>query len=136
MSQSIADPGAGRAVVGAVLAAGAGRRFGGPKALVRLDGERLVDRAASLLRDGGCDEIVVVSGAAPLEVAGADVVHNPDWESGMGSSLRTAIDAALARDVAALVVTLVDLPWLGPDAVARVLDAARRGAAVAAATYD
>ena len=50
------DPGgssAGGRVAGLVLAAGAGRRFGRPKALVELDGERLVDRAVRVLETGG-----------------------------------------------------------------------------------
>ncbi|MBB0994770.1 NTP transferase domain-containing protein, partial [Dietzia sp. SLG510A3-40A3] len=75
-------------MTGLVLAAGAGRRFGGPKALVDFRGVRLVDRAVGLLRAGGCDRVLVVSGAVELEVPGAEVVHNPDWDTGMGSSLR------------------------------------------------
>ncbi len=71
-------------VAGLVLAAGAGRRFGGPKALAMLDGERLVDRAVSLVRNGGCSPILVVSGAATLDVADAAVVENPDWADGNG----------------------------------------------------
>ena len=39
-----------------------GRRFGGPKALVEIDGERLVDRAVRVLRDGGVDPAYVVAG--------------------------------------------------------------------------
>ena len=48
---------------GVLLAAGEGRRFGGPKALVELDGELFVERGVRLLADGGCDEVVVVLGA-------------------------------------------------------------------------
>lgn len=114
---------------GVVLAAGAGRRFGGPKALVRLDGERLVDRAVRLLRTGGCRRILVVSGATELRVEGADVVHNPDWASGMGSSLRVALAAV---DEPAAVIVPVDAPWLGPQSVHRLLHC---GATLAAANY-
>jgi CTP:molybdopterin cytidylyltransferase MocA len=120
-------------VVGIVLAAGAGRRFGRPKALVEYQGERLVDRSVRLLRDGGCDRILVVAGAAPLTVAGATVVDNPDWDSGMGSSVRTGLAAGGSADAAVLVP--VDTPFLGADAVRRVIAAYRDGASVAAATY-
>ncbi|HEU4912946.1 MAG TPA: NTP transferase domain-containing protein, partial [Actinomycetes bacterium] len=58
-------------IAGLVLAAGAGRRFGGPKALAEIDGERLVDRAVRALREGGSDPVYVVAGAAPLAVEGA-----------------------------------------------------------------
>jgi len=119
-------------VVGIVLAAGAGRRFGRPKALVEYQGERLVDRAVRLLRDGGCDPVLVVAGAAPLTVAGATVVDNPAWEEGMGSSVRAALSVARA---AAAVLVPVDTPYLGPDAVRRLIAAYHAGAAVAAATY-
>ena len=126
-----------------MLAAGAGRRFGGPKALVEYRGVRLVDRAVRLLRDGGCGLVVVVTGAAPLEVACARVVHNEGWDTGMGSSLRVGLEAAAGRDV---VVVPVDMPWLGPGAVRRVCEAGpgdidgdndgdNAGTALAVATY-
>jgi CTP:molybdopterin cytidylyltransferase MocA len=143
-------------VAGVVLAAGAGTRFGGPKALVRLDGERLVDRAVATLRRGGCEPVVVVQGAAVLDEVDATVLDNPDWATGMGSSLRVALrhlaaDAAGSADAApddaapgsadaapvtAAVVLLVDTPWVGHAAVARLLAAAADGCAAAQATYD
>ncbi|TQS43135.1 nucleotidyltransferase family protein [Cryptosporangium phraense] len=122
----------GGGVVGIVLAAGAGRRFGRPKALVSFRGVRLVDRAVALLRDGGCSPILVVAGAAPLTVAGATVVDNPGWDEGMGSSVRAAL--AVAEGGAAVLVP-VDTPYLGPDAVRRLISAYRDGATVAVATY-
>ena len=120
---------------GLVLAAGAGRRFGRPKALVEIDGERLVDRAVGLLRAGGCDPVFVVSGAAPLTVAGATVVENPGWDEGMGSSVRVGLAYADATGLTAVVIVPVDTPWLGPDAVRRLITAHRDGATVATATY-
>jgi nicotine blue oxidoreductase len=121
-------------VAGVVLAAGEGRRYGRPKALVELDGERLVDRAVRLARDGGCTPVVVVAGAVPLAVAGATVVDNPRWPSGMGSSLRAGL-AALPDTASAVVVLLVDTPWLDPRAVRRLLAAHGAGAELAVATY-
>lgn len=123
------------AAAGLVLAAGEGRRFGGPKAVVELDGERLVDRAVRLLTDGGCAPVVVVDGAVALTVRGARVVHNEDWRSGMASSLRTGLAALRDEPVGAVVVTLVDQPWLGPGAVRRLRSARSGGAFVAVATY-
>lgn len=120
-----------------MLAAGAGRRFGGPKAPVLWEGERLVDRAVRLLRAAGCDPVIVVLGAWQGEVAGATVVHNPEWASGMGSSLRVGLEAvagvATPEPVDRVVVTLVDLVELTEDAVARL---ARCDARLAAAAYD
>jgi CTP:molybdopterin cytidylyltransferase MocA len=122
-------------VAGLVLAAGAGRRFGGPKALIGLDGERLVDRALRLVRDGGCEPVVVVTGAVGLNIEGAIAVDNPQWATGMGSSLRTGL-AAMPVDVEAAVVALVDTPWVGPEAVRRLVAAHGLGAELAVAVYS
>lgn len=122
-------------VAGLVLAAGAGRRFGQPKAVVELAGERLVDRAVRVLREGGCDAVYVVAGAIALDVPGATVVDNPQWETGMASSLRAGL-AALPPGVDAVVISLVDQPGIGPEVVRRLITAASDGAQVAVAAYD
>jgi CTP:molybdopterin cytidylyltransferase MocA len=119
---------------GLLLAAGEGSRLGRPKALLELDGERLVDRGVRTLRDGGCSPVLVVAGAAQIEVIGAVVVPNPQWRTGMGSSLRAGL-SALPPGCPAVVVALVDQPLIGPEAVARLIGAHERGATVAVATY-
>jgi CTP:molybdopterin cytidylyltransferase MocA len=132
--------------VGLVLAAGAGRRMGGPKALVRLTdgGPTLVETAVARVLESGCDRVVVVVGAAGEQAAalvaetGAEVVAADDWDEGMGASLRAGI-AHLedAHDDLAL-VTLVDLPDVTARVMSRVLaDAVGDGrAALARAAYD
>jgi CTP:molybdopterin cytidylyltransferase MocA len=121
-------------VAGLVLAAGEGRRLGKPKALLEIDGERLVDRAVRVLCEGGCSPVYVVAGAAPLGDVSppARVVENPDWESGMGSSVRRGL-AAVGEE--AVVVMVVDTPGIGAVVVRRLLDAFAGGATVAVATY-
>lgn len=119
-------------VTGLVLAGGAGRRFGQPKASVELDGERFVDRAVRVLREGGCDPVIVVSGALRLAVPGATEVHNADWESGLASTFRTGL-SAVSTD--AVVIVPVDTPWLGPESVRRLIAAHENGAEVATGTY-
>jgi nicotine blue oxidoreductase len=119
-------------VDGLVLAAGQGRRFGGPKAVARVGGERLVDRAVRALRVGGVDSVYVVQGAVDLDVPDARVLDNPDWASGLGSSLRCGLDA-VAGD--AVLVMLVDTPGVGGEVVRRMVDAFRAGARAAVATY-
>jgi CTP:molybdopterin cytidylyltransferase MocA len=95
---------------GIVLAAGAGTRHGGPKALVV---PWLAD-AVRLLLDGGCARVVVVLGAAADEArtlvpddGRVTTVVAPRWAEGLGESLRTGLEHA---DGDAVVVTLVDLP--------------------------
>lgn len=128
-------------VAGLVLAAGGGSRYGSPKALVRLGGRLLVERAADLLAAGGCDPVVVVLGAAADQVlatarlprTGVRAVVNPDWPTGMGSSLRVGL-AAVPAEADAVVVTLVDTPGLGPESVRRLVAAGGPDGA-AQATY-
>ena len=125
------------AIAGIVLAAGGGRRFGGPKAVAEVGGERLVDRACRVLREGGCAPVVAVLGAAVVPVPGADdVVVNPAWADGMGSSLRAGLDAeALAGDgVVAAVVVLADQPWLSPSA-ARAVSRGATASSLVTAVY-
>jgi CTP:molybdopterin cytidylyltransferase MocA len=131
--------GAVSAIAGIVLAAGGGRRFGGPKAVAEIGGERLVDRACRLLREGGCAPVVAVLGAAVVPVPGADgVVVNPEWADGMGSSLRAGLAAeglAAAPDVAAAVVVLADQPWLTASAV-RAVAAGATASSLVMASYE
>lgn len=121
-------------VAGVVLAAGEGKRFGGPKAPFEYEGERLVDRAVRVLREAGCDPVFVILGAWEGNVDDALVIVNHGWQEGMGSSLRIAlkwVNATTEADYA--MVTLVDLPGLTSAAAQRLIDAP---AGIAIATYD
>ena len=121
-------------MAGVLLAAGQGSRLGTPKALVELGGRRLVDRGIDLLRGGGTAPVLVVTGAVRLSVPGVLSVHNPDWPTGMGSSLAAGL-RALPGDCSAAVIALVDQPLIGVDAVRRLIAAYQAGAEVAVATY-
>jgi nicotine blue oxidoreductase len=109
-----------------------------PKALVTVDGQLLVERGLATLREAGCAPVVVVLGAAVSQVRaaaaldGATVVDNPDWDTGMGSSLRTGLSTVDGAE--AVVVLLVDTPGVTPAAIRRVA-AHADPAALAIATY-
>lgn len=118
-------------VVGAVLAAGSGRRMGAPKAVLRVDGARLVDRAVAALTDGGCAPVLAVVRSG-VEVPGARVLVNNDPERGMRSSLALAVDAA---DGDALAVLLVDLPGVSAASIRAAVTAWTPGR-ITVATYD
>jgi CTP:molybdopterin cytidylyltransferase MocA len=128
-------------VAGLLLAAGAGRRYGMPKALVRHQGRLFVEHVAEVLHAGGCAPVVVVLGALAADVrstaslSGSSLVDNPEWESGMGSSLRTGLSALAASDCSAVVVLPVDTPGVTPSAVARFVSLASPSS-LARATYD
>jgi CTP:molybdopterin cytidylyltransferase MocA len=129
-------------VAGVLLAAGQGSRFGRPKALVELDGQTLAERGIGMLRAGGADPLLIVTGAAEVEL-GPDhrirTVRNDEWRTGMGSSLRAALralsDPEAGPEVGAAVVALADQPLVGAEAVSRLIAEHQAGASVAVAAY-
>lgn len=118
--------------MGVVLAAGAGTRYGLPKVLAA-QGEWL-RAAVTALADGGCDDVVVVLGAAAVDVpAPARAVVATDWADGMSASLRAGLDAATGASC--VVLRLVDTPDVGADVVRRLL-VAGQATGLARAVYQ
>ncbi|MEU9559273.1 nucleotidyltransferase family protein [Streptomyces fumanus] len=129
-------------VAAVLLAAGGGRRLGGrPKALLTHRGRPLVEHAVGVLRAGGCARVHVVLGAraetvrerAALE--GCVLVDNPEWERGMGTSLRAGLESLAGTGARAALVALVDQPGIGAAAMARVRGAFRDEDSLASAVY-
>lgn len=127
-------------VIGVLLAAGAGERYGGPKALAHdRDGTSWLLRSVQALRP--CDEIVVVLGAEAGRAAArlpmsVSRIRADDWAEGMGASLRAALEALARTDHDVALVSLVDLPDVDAAVVARLCDAATGRAVLARAAYD
>lgn len=120
-------------VVGVLLAAGAGRRYGSPKVLAHHGA--WLQTAVTALAEGGCSTVVVVLGAAiPAQLPdGVSTVVAPDWAMGMGASLRAGLRAASATAATHALVHLVDTPDVGAEVVVRVLAS---GTDLARAGYD
>lgn len=120
------------AAAGVLLAAGAGTRFGMPKVLAA-QGEWLASGIQALY-EGGCGDVIVVLGAAVVDVpAPARAVVASDWSDGLSASLRAGL---LAVDADYAVVHTVDTPDVSAEVVRRVLDAARTTpSGLARATY-
>ena len=140
-SDDSAEPAAAPRVAGLVLAAGAGSRFGSPKALVvDASGEPWLVRAALALAAGGCDPVLVVLGAGGAEAesllrasAGRfdrpdrlKVVHAEHWADGLSASLDAGLAGVQdgADDSAAVALVPVDVPDLTAHAVRRLIDGA------------
>jgi nicotine blue oxidoreductase len=127
-------------IVGLLLAAGAGERFGGPKALARdADGTSWLLRSVQALRP--CAEIVVVLGAEAEQAAAllpmsVSRIRADDWAEGMGASLRAGLTALAPTAHEAALVSLVDLPDVDAAVVARLVAAATGPADLSRATYD
>jgi CTP:molybdopterin cytidylyltransferase MocA len=127
-------------IAGILLAAGAGSRFGGPKALaVDKSGEPWVVRAARALTEAGCDPVLVVLGAGGVHAeallrASASrfetpdtlrVVHAEKWADGLSASLRAGLASLAANDttdipIDAVILVPVDVPDLSAAIIRRL----------------
>ncbi|QOC95282.1 nucleotidyltransferase family protein [Micromonospora craniellae] len=109
-----------------IIAAGGGRRIGGPEALLHQGDRPLVDQMIDTLTEAGCGQIVVVLGAAADQVRDtahldrATVVVNRAWGTGVGSSIRAGLAGIDDDRVEAAVVVPVDMPGLTAEAIRRV----------------
>jgi molybdenum cofactor cytidylyltransferase len=122
-------------IVAVVLAAGSGRRMGGPKALAPLAGGTFVERCAGLLARPGVAEVLVVVGPLGDRVAallpGVACVPNPRADEGMLGSILCGLDAAEARGAEAVLLHPVDHPLVAAETVDRVVAALQEGARIA-----
>lgn len=121
-----------------ILAAGSGRRMGGPKALLVLDGETLLQRTVRLAQAAGCTPVIAVVGdwdPGALD-SSVHVVRNPDAAEGMASSLRQGI-AALPGSAGAVLVLAIDQPAVDAPLLRRLigLHATQDGAVPVACAY-
>lgn len=124
------------AVLGVLLAAGRGSRFGDRvhKLLAPLNGSTVIDHSVRALVDSGLPAIVV-TGAADVSghLAGLAEVHNETWDTGQRGSVECAISWARDHGFSAVVIGLADQPFIGPAAWRAVAEC---DSPVAVATYD
>ena len=125
-----------RRIAGLLLAAGAGSRYGQPKALVRdAAGRSWLQHAVTVLTEAGCSPVIVVLGARGTEAAAllepdacVLMVQANDWADGLSASLRVGLNCALdLPEVLAVAIIPVDVPDLNAQTVARVISAGATG---------
>ena len=102
-------------VAAIILAAGASRRLGEPKQLVRLGGETLLERSVRVAVEANCNPVIVVLGASSAVIladsvlAPAQIIQNLAWEEGMASSIRVGLEA-LRPETRAVILLTCDQP--------------------------
>jgi len=125
----------------AVLAAGASRRLGHPKQLTSHRGEPLVCLAAECVRQSRASAAAVIVGAhadsvrAALVSSPVEVLRNPDWESGMATSIRIAVAWAELHESDALLLALCDQPKLSAAHLDRLITEFERSELPVASYY-
>ena len=126
-----------------ILAAGQGRRMGGPKALLPAGTLSFLAHACRLYERPGIEAVIAVLGAEADRVRreagippGVEVVVNPGWPQGMLSSVWRGLDAAEALSADAVLLHPVDHPLVEPETVDRVADALAQGAFAAVPTWE
>jgi CTP:molybdopterin cytidylyltransferase MocA len=129
-------------IAAVVLAAGAGRRLGGPKALLRLGSESFLTRCVHLLSRPGVSDVLVVLGHEAARVAqeaaappAATIVHNPLYAEGMLSSVLAGLAEADSRGADAVLLHPVDHPLTAGDTVDHVVQALEAGALIAVPSH-
>jgi CTP:molybdopterin cytidylyltransferase MocA len=112
-----------------ILAAGASTRLGEPKQLAMLAGETLLERAVRVAREAGCEPVVVVLGAAYVEILAnsrlgdAVPVINDEWMEGMASSIRLGVRTLgfIAKDAEGVLLMTCDQPAVTVKHLNRVM---------------
>jgi molybdenum cofactor cytidylyltransferase len=127
-----------------VLAAGGSSRFGQPKQLLIFRGETLVSRAARAATEVRCIPVVVVVGEHgeairnELRETSAVLVENPDWQRGLGTSIRRGLEqlAGLAPQTDAAVLLTCDQPLVEARIIAALIaEQEKTGKPIVASSY-
>lgn len=116
-----------RRVAAVVLAAGGSTRFGRPKQLLPLGESTLIEQVLGVVTAAGLDQVVVVLGSSAAQIAeripaGCRIVVNPEWESGISSSIRAGLEG-VALGVEAVLFVLADQPGITGAALRRIVRA-------------
>lgn len=112
-----------------ILAAGASTRLGQQKQLVRIDGETMLRRTTQIAIKAGCAPVVVVLGSEDKQLTrevdglAASVLVNHEWQTGMASSLKTGLQAALTAnsDLPTAMILVCDQPRLDASILRNLL---------------
>ena len=113
-----------------ILAAGSSSRMGSPKQLLTFKGVSLVRHAALTALGSGCNPVIVVLGASmelirpEVEDLSLHILGNPDWEEGLGSSIRTGINYLLQTvpHISAALLMLCDQPMLSSSLIRQLVN--------------
>ena len=107
-------------VAAVVLAAGDSTRFGRSKQFALFQGDTFIKRIVAAAIEAGCAPVVVVTGEDSAQITSeltqfaVTIAMNPDWQSGLGSSIVVGIRHAMNQDpdLDAVVLLTCDQPFV------------------------
>jgi molybdenum cofactor cytidylyltransferase len=114
-----------------ILAAGASRRLGEPKQLVKYEGDSLIRRIATESIKADIGNVTVVTGYEADIIAGeisdlsVDIFYNEEWEEGIGASIRNGLEYIIKKqpDTNAILITMVDQPFVTAQHLQKIANA-------------
>lgn len=114
-----------------ILAAGASRRLGEPKQLIKYGGTSLIRRIAIESIKAEIGGVTVVTGyeadsiASEISDLNIEVFFNKDWEEGIGASIRNGLEHILKKqpDTNAILITMVDQPFVNAQHLQKIANA-------------
>jgi molybdenum cofactor cytidylyltransferase len=113
-----------------ILAAGSSSRMGQPKQMLDIHGEKLLVKTIKTFLDGGISKLVVVLGSNEeahrdiIKDLPVEVTRNPNWKSGMGSSIKTGLQHLTQKHplIEAVVVSVCDQPLLSKETISSLMN--------------
>jgi molybdenum cofactor cytidylyltransferase len=115
-----------RNVAAVILAAGRSSRLGRPKQLLTFHGETLIRRSVRAAAEGGCDPVIAVVGSLgdaiqrELRSTSTIVVENPEWQRGLGTSIRRGLQE-IGDSIGAVVLLTCDQPLVDKALIAQLI---------------
>ena len=114
-------------IYGIILAAGEGKRMGKVKLTLPLGNKQLIEWVLQAVKLAPLDKYFLVVRPEDKEIIdigknwGAEIVLNPEYKSGMGSSIRKALHQISSEELEGFFVILGDQPLINPSILYKML---------------
>jgi molybdenum cofactor cytidylyltransferase len=117
-----------------ILAAGASTRLGKPKQLLQHQGQSFLRHTTKIAVASGCHPLVIVLGAKAEQLCSevsdlpVTIVENPDWVSGISSSIYAGLNALQAQSdrLEAAIISLCDQPFISTQLISQLIERYKR----------
>jgi molybdenum cofactor cytidylyltransferase len=127
-----------------ILAAGRSERLGSPKQLLSYQGKNLLQHTIDIALESRIGPVMVVMGASiqqispQLELNSLIITENPNWESGMASSIVYGLHSLLMQfpDCEAVILMVCDQPHVNKNLLKKLIKKHEdSGSSIVASSY-